>query len=342
MSLIQSAYKDGWPVSLEEARRYEVGLTCPTCGEKLIVKDGCGQFVAGKSPRNRSKGKHFAHTASSGCHGEGPVHYRVKMALCHAINLALKMPEGERNFHGSISYLCPDTEYGPKDMIKFAPGAGGLNHKFVQMQHGYHHYDLLRCSTRPTWTAPVLDHAECEVWLDHGRTRADIAGFDKDGNVLWAIEIKRSTLSQVAIDHARTKGIPLFVIDLTHLPKVSADDPTAETESMGYHILGENLVRGSYPCANESVNTECARKAIGMGPDDRSWSKWCHYVHRGPGNGDHDWCPDCEEVVLHQCGESPCPDEEYRFKHGIDALTMYGDPIHRAHSHIPLPQGVVD
>lgn len=149
-------------------------------------------------------------------------------------------------------------------------------------------------------------------------------------------------MSHAAIDHAQEKGIPLFVVDLTNLPKPSANDQMEEATSFEYHILAENLARGFYPSANKSFNMECSRKAVGMGPDDRNWSKWCFYVHKGPGNGDHAWCPDCEEVVLHQCGESPCPDEVYMFEHGIDALTMYEDPIHRAHSHIPLPRGMTN
>ena len=335
MSVNPIAYMDGRQVTLEDVQRHGKGLTCPTCGGRLVVKDGRGRFVARERPRNRAKGKHFAHTANSGCHGEGAVHYQVKKNLCEDINSALKMPREERNFHGRISYLCPDPMYGPKDIIKSAPGSGFLHQEFEQMQHGYHEYDLLHCSARPTWTAPILDHAECEVWLDGRRTRADIAGLDKDRNVLWVIEIQRSGLSHAAIDHAQEKGIPLFVVDLTNLPQPSADDQMAEATSFEYHILADNLARGFYPCANKSFNTECARKAVGMGPDDRRWSKWCIYVHTGPGNCDHDWCPDCEEVVLHECGESLCPDEVYMFDHGIDALTMYDDPFHKAKSHVP-------
>ena len=244
MSVNPIAYKDGRQVTLDEVERHSKGLTCPSCERKLVVKDGRGHFVARESPRNRAKGKHFAHIANSGCHGEGPVHYRVKKSLCEAINSALKMPREERNFHGRISYLCPDPAYGPKDTFKHAPGSGYLHQEFEQMQHGYHEYDLLHCSARPTWTAPILDHAECEVWLDGRRTRADIAGLDKDRNVLWVIEIQRSGLSHAAIDHAQEKGIPLFVVDLTNLPKPSANDQMEEATSFEYHILAENLARG--------------------------------------------------------------------------------------------------
>lgn len=153
MSVNPIAYKDGRQVTLDEVERHSKGLTCPSCERKLVVKDGRGHFVARESPRNRAKGKHFAHIANSGCHGEGPVHYRVKKSLCEAINSALKMPREERNFHGRISYLCPDPAYGPKDTFKHAPGSGYLHQEFEQMQHGYHEYDLLHCSARPTWTA---------------------------------------------------------------------------------------------------------------------------------------------------------------------------------------------
>ena len=335
MSVNPIAHKDGRTVTLEEVGRKDKGLTCPTCGGRLVVKDGRGQFVASEGPRHRAKGKHFAHAANSGCHGEGPAHFLVKKALCEAINLALKMPEGERNSRGRISYRCPDPVYGPKDIIKFAPGSGGLHQEFEQMKRGFHQYDLLHCSTRAAWSAPVLDHAECEVWLDGRRTRADIAGLDRDRNVLWVIEIQRSGLSQAAIDHALEKGIPLFVVDLTHLPQPSANDQLAETESFDFYILAENLAMGHFPCANVSFNTECDRKAIGMGPDDHSWSRWCIYVHKGSADCDYDGCPECEEVVLHQCSGLLCPDTTYMIEQGIDHLTMYTEPFHRAHSHIP-------
>lgn len=340
MSLNPVAYKDGRPVSLEEARRHDVGLTCPTCDGKLVVKDGRGQFVVGESPRNRRKGKHFSHTASNGCHGEGPVHYRVKMALCKAINAALKMPKQERKSHGIMFYRCPDVEYGPKDSSKSAPGAGGPHREFEQMQHGYHHYDLIHCSKRTTWTAPILHHAESEIRLDGGRTRADIAGFDAGGNVLWVIEIQHSGLSDAAINHATEKGVPLFVVDLSHLPQPSADDPMAGTNCIDYYILGDNLARGFYPCANKSFNTQCERKATGMGPDDHNWLRWIIYVHKGPVDCGSVGCPECEEVVLHECGELDCPDNTYMFEKDIDPVTMYTDPSHRANSHTLQLQGV--
>ena len=162
-------------------------------------------------------------------------------------------------------------------------------------------------------------------------------GKDKDGKALWVIEIRRSGISQAAIDHALEKGIPLFVVDLTQLPQLTEDDPWAETKCWEYFVLAENLVRGFYPSVTESYNTECERKAFGMGPDDHNWSRLCVYVHRGPGDCDNEGCPDCEEEVLHECGEMFCPDTAYMFRHGINHIQMYTDPLHRVNSHIPPP-----
>ena len=112
----------------------------------------------------------------------------------------------------------------------------------------------------------------------------------------------------------------------------------AETNCWNYFVLWENLVRGFYPSVTKSFNTECERKAFGMGPDDHNWSKVCTYVHRGPGNCDNAGCPGCDVVVLHECGEDVCPDVAYMFEHGIDEFQMYGDPVHKANSHLPQPR----
>ena len=341
-SRIPLAVKDKHLVTLAEVQRGDKGLTCYTCGDKLAVKDGGGQRVTGIRRRHQSRRKHFSHTSNSKCHGEGPAHYAVKTALCRAINHALKMPNERRNAHGGIDYSCPDPVYGPKDMIKFAPPVRwDPNQEFEPMRHGYHRYDLLHCFHSLRFDDPhALDSAECEVWLDGRRTRADIAGKDKDGSVLWIIEIRRSGLSQAAIDHAQEKGIPLLVVDLTHLPQPTEDDPWAEIKCRDYFVLEENLVGGFYPSVTESYNTACERRAIGMGPDDHNWSKLCVYVHRGPEDCPNEGCPDCEEEVLHECGNMLCPDTSYMFKHGIDHLQMYTDPVHRVNSHIlPLKFG---
>ena len=243
----------------------------------MVIKDGAGQFVTGEGRRHQKRGKHFSHTANSSCHGEGPAHYRVKVALCWAINHALTMSIEKRNSHGSIQYLCTDLEYGPYDLFKFN---GGLNREFEALQHGYHQYDLLHS----------LDHAACEVRLGGGRTRADIAGLDKHGRVLWIIEIKRSGLSQAAIDYAKGSGTPLFVIDLSHLPQPTLDDPMLEIKNISLHILASNMSRGFYPYVTKSYNTECERKAFGMGPSDQNWARHCAPVHRGPAECTGDGC----------------------------------------------------
>ena len=339
-SRIQLAVRDDRLVTLAEVHRREKGLTCYTCGGKLAVKDGRGERVNGKGRRHQPRKKHFSHTSNSKCHGEGPAHFRVKIALCRAINHALKMTKEQRNAHGQIDYRCADPEYGPKDVVKFAPGSDTIHREFEQMRHGYHQYDLLHESNGPPFDdPPALDRAESEAWLDGRRTRADIAGKDKCGNALWVIEIRRSGVSKAAIEHALEKGIPLFVVDLTHLPQPIEGDPWAEIKCLGYLFLMENLIRGFYPSVTESYGTECERRSLGMGPDDRNWSKLWVYVHRGPGNCDAEGCSDCEEVVLHECGDMLCPDSAYMLKHGLNPLQMYSDPFHQVNSHIPPSQG---
>ena len=327
-SRILSALKNERVVTLAAVKRGEEGLTCPTCGDRLAVKDGGGRFVKREGRRHQGRGKHFSHIANSGCHGEGPAHFRVKTSLCRAINHALEMPRDQRNAHGRIAYLCPDPEYGPHDALKWTPGSEGLNREFKEIQHGYHDYDLLR----------ALDHAECERWLDGRRTRADITGFDKDSKVLWVIEIDRSGVSQAAIDHAREKDIPLFVVDLTRLPKATDDDPLAEIYCEDYFLLGENLIRGFYPSVTKSYNTKCERRSFGMGPTDQNWSKMTTYIHRGTGDCNNDGCSDCEKVVLHECGELFCPDTAYMFEHGIGYWQMYTDPVHKVNSHVTVSE----
>lgn len=335
-SRIQVAIKNEGLVTLADVRRGEQGLTCHTCGDKLVVKDGGGQFVNGKGRRNQRRGKHFSHTAKSKCHGEGLAHYLIKTALCGAINQALEMSREDRNAHGRISYLCPDPDYGPNDVFKWAPGSDGLTRQFEEMQHGYHCYDLFHGTEGyPIKDIPALDRAECEVWLGNGRrTRADIAGLTRDGKALWVIEIDRSGVSKAAKDHASENAIPLFIVDLTHLPQPTVDDPMAEIKCWDFFVLYENLSRGFYPSVTESLNTECERKAFGMGPTDLIWSKEYAYVHRGTGDCNNDRCPDCVEVLLHECGEFICPDTYYMFNHGIDRFQMYTDPVHKTNSHL--------
>ena len=90
-SRIQLALKDDQLVRLADVHRREKGLTCYTCDEKLTVKDGRGQRINGKGSHHQARRKHFSHISNSKCHGEGQAHYRVKTALCRAINRALEM-----------------------------------------------------------------------------------------------------------------------------------------------------------------------------------------------------------------------------------------------------------
>ena len=313
---VQFAKTDDRLVTLADVQRGQKGLTCYTCGGPLAVKDG------------RERAKHFSHTSNSLCHGEGPAHYMVKVSLRAAINGALAMPRERRNSHGHlgrISYRCPDAEYGPHDFIKFAPGSDGVNRQFEQMEHGYHNFDLLES----------LDRAECEVSLGNARTRADVAGLDADGNLLWVIEIRRSGLSGKAIEYAHENGHPLFVVDLSKLPKSPEDDPWAELKDGVFGILGANLNKGHLPSITQSFNTTCERREFGMRPTDRNWSKESVLVHRGDGDCEGIRCPECEEVLLHECGEFVCPDTTYMQRHDITAVQMYADPVHRVHSHKP-------
>ena len=102
-SRIQFAVRDERLVTLAEVQRGEKGLACYTCGDKLAVKDGGGRRVTGTGRRHQSRRKHFAHTANSKCHGEGPAHYHVKPALCRAINHAL---------NGTVRASCGRGEQG--------------------------------------------------------------------------------------------------------------------------------------------------------------------------------------------------------------------------------------
>ena len=85
---IQHAVRDGHLVTLAELRHGEAGLMCYICGDRIVVQDGRRQFAAGKGRRNRGNGKHFSHTSNSRCHGTGPAHYQLQVALCTSVNLA--------------------------------------------------------------------------------------------------------------------------------------------------------------------------------------------------------------------------------------------------------------
>ena len=321
-STVQHAVKDGCLITLTEVQRGEASLTCYTCGDRIAVKDGKGRFVDGKVRHNRAKGKHFSHTSNSRCHGEGAAHYGLKVALCASINEALVMRQDQRNMHGYIQYLCPDAEYGPHDAFKHAPGKDAVSRPFPSMEHGYHHFDLLA----------NLARAEREVSLDGGRTRADVAGLDPVGRVLWVIEIKRTGLRRAAIEHAEREGVPLFVVDISDLPKPTEDEPFAEITSWPFYLMGDNLSRGFLPSVSASYSTECERRAFGMGPGDHYWKKEYAYVHCGPGDCQGGGCPNREQVLLHQCGGGEdammCSDTRYMFERGITPVQMYTDPAH--------------
>ena len=304
-------------LNLVDVQRGQKGLTCYTCGGRLVVKDG------------DNRAKHFSHTPNSLCHGEGPAHYWVKVAIREVINKALALPIEQRDntaHVGRINFQCQDTDYGPNDFIKFAPGCDGRNRRFEQMEHGYHDFNLLN----------RLARAECEVSIGKGRTRADIAGLDSDGNLLWVIEIKRSGLSRKAIDYASENEHPLFVVDLSKLPRPSEDDLEAEVDSDAFAVHEDNLRNGYLPSVTESYNTECERKAFGMGPTDQSWSKECVYLCKGEEECGGVGCAACEEVVLHQCGEVMCPDMAYMVQHDITPVQMYTEATHQVYSHKPV------
>ena len=325
-------------MNLADVQRGESGLTCYTCDDNIVVKDGRGRFVHGQGRRNQKRRKHFSHTANSQCHGEGPAHFRIKNALCWSINNALTTPEQQRKLTGILWYRCPNPTYGLQEIFKFAPPVkSDPNQQFQQLQLGYHEYDLLHVRTR-YWQSgrPALQQAKTEVWLDGRRTRADIAGLDKDGNPIWVIELRRTGhVSQAAIDYALETGIPLFVIDLTHLPSPTPGNPYAEITCNDYRLVDENLSSGSYPRSDENYNLVCPRQAFGMGPRDQHWQKQNVLLHRGTGQClETSACPGCEEVTLHECGEALCPDSSYMFENDIGVCEMYLDPEHRKHSHI--------
>lgn len=118
---IQYAHLDDRIVSLADVQRGQQGLTCITCGDRLIVKDGQGSLAKARSPRSAPKTKHLSHTSNSQCHGEGPAHYRLKMGIAESIRMAREMRPEQRNSRGQISYQCSDERYGVYCSSKFAP-----------------------------------------------------------------------------------------------------------------------------------------------------------------------------------------------------------------------------
>ncbi len=328
---IQYAQLEDHIVGLANVERGQLGLTCITCGDRLIVKDGRGTRAKTDTRRRPPRTKHFSHTSNSQCHGEGPAHYRLKMGIAESIRMALTMPANQRNSRGYIHYRCPDERYGVNCLFKGAPPSNLDPQGFQELQLGYHQFDLLK----------GLAEVKTEARLSGGRTRADIAGFDAHGKRIWAIEIVRSTLSNSATENAKDTDLPLFVIDISTLPLDSEPQRLKELLNPLYTIIADNVARGFYPAADKSHNVQCPRKAFGMGPEDHQWHKERTYLHVGATDCTHQGdCPGCEQVLLHECnGRAPdamtCPDTWYMFREGITPIEMYTQPEHLEKSHIP-------
>ena len=111
-------------------------------------------------------------------------------------------------------------------------------------------------------------------------------------------------LSQAAIDHAQEKGVPLFVVDLTHWPQphrktTHGRRSRARTTSSLGRISLEDFIR---PSPSHIARSASARRSE-WGPDDHNWSKLCVYVSPWSGRfAPTKGVPDCEEEVLHECG----------------------------------------
>ena len=74
-----------------------------------------------------------------------------------------------------------------------------------------------------------------------------------------------------------------------------------------------------------------------MGPTDTHWSKeFVHGRRAGTACGANG-CPECEEILLHECGGDENamarPDTWHLFKHEIRLVAMYTGPIYAVHSH---------
>ena len=121
------------------------------------------------------------------------------------------MPAEQRNFRGRISYRCPDETYGVHCIFKDATPSNFEPKGFERLQLGYHDFDLLR----------NLTEVKTEVRLTAGKTRADIAGFDDQGEPIWIIEIIRSTVSNAAIENAKASGLPLSSSPSARCPRAT-------------------------------------------------------------------------------------------------------------------------
>ena len=241
---------------------------------------------------------------------------------------AIKNRIGQPNANTVISYECPAPEHSLHCITKDAPGKDTKNPAFPSMNKGIHWFNLME----------KLQHVQTEKWIGGRATRADIAGLDKEGKVLWAIEIKRSNASEKAVKQAEKDGYPLFIIDLGYLPK--SDDKTPSNlylkGSNGIAVTMDNIVKGFMHYAKKAYNVPCPRESLGMQPKDHTFTKWATYTCTAQPNCANG-CDKCAEVTLHECGsedsEYQCPDEKYMMQQGIGPLEMYQDPIHAANSH---------
>ena len=296
-------------VTLADVQRGDKGLSCFACQGDLVVKDGKGRFVKVEGRQFRPRGKHFSHKGNgNGCHGEGTLHSWVKWRIYEAINFAITMRRDNRNMRGTIRYRCPNPEYEPFDLFKDDSEFDGQQSRFPELRYGYHFYDLL--GDYPS--TPTLEAADCEKWLDDGtnRTRPDIVGVAKDGSALWAIEVKRTHLSQNSIAYAKHNALALFVVDIGNWPELGSKDFSSQW--MAY-IFWDNLRRGFLPLVNESYATVCQRQALGMGATDTRWHSYTEPVHQGnPEECRGLNCPGCQMVEVHACGVMFCEWERER------------------------------
>ena len=324
MPKIITAYLEGEVKQLNELERGQRGLTCCTCNDRLVVKDGQGRNITKEGRRNAKKEKHLSHTGNSKCHGEGPAHYTVKTWFYNMTKAMLNDPSllKGRNMHGQVSYQCTDRDHQWSDSgFPFIPAPGELEksgtHEFPSLTPDGHIFDLME----------NLAEVQIEASLP-GATRADVAGFDGEGNILWAVEIKRSTLSPKATAAAERYKYPLLVIDITDIPKPPPLRSWEETKD--FWLYDDNYKRGFLPHASsESKNLTCVKREMQMDPGTYSGTR-PHIIL-----GD-------EEYTLHRCSsEDPeyhCPDGVYVITNGIDWFDMYLTKEHHEQSHRPLPR----
>ena len=183
------------------------GRTCP-----LPPQDGHRRFNTQRT-RDASRTAQLPRTDRNCSELWGSADYSASCgrAAKHGTSIANRSRPLKREQLRLISYQCPDEKYGVHCLFKSAPPSNFEPKGFEQFQLGYHHFDLLK----------QLAKVRTEARLAAGKTRADIAGFNDQGEPIWAIEIVRSTLSAAATKNAAKTGLPLFIIDISTLPKGS-------------------------------------------------------------------------------------------------------------------------